>query len=75
MRTLVKNMNIGTSKELNEISKRAPAHSHQQAPVIGQLNDKLDRLSKQMDQLKSFVIDQFIEKSKNQGVKANMNKT
>jgi hypothetical protein len=75
MRTLVKNMNIGKSRKLNEISKRVPAHSHQQAPVIGQLNDKLDRLSKQMDQLKSFVIDQFIEKSKKQTVKANMNKT
>ena len=67
MKALIKNMNIGNSRKLNEISKRVPAHSHQQAPVIGQLNDKLDQLSNQVDQLKSFVIDQFIEKSKKTG--------
>jgi hypothetical protein len=62
---LIKDISIGKSKKLNETSENDPANINQQAPAFGQLNDKINRLSKQMDQLKSFVIDQFIERSKN----------
>ena len=65
MQALVKNLSIGKSKQLNQTSDDNLAKINQRDPVIAQLNDKINRLSKQLDQLKSFVIDQFIEKSKN----------
>jgi len=65
METLIKNIGIGKSEKLNQTSDNDLAKINQQNPVIGQLNDKINQMSKQLDQLKSFVIDQFIEKSKN----------
>ena len=35
-----------------------------QEDTIGELTDKINRLSKQLDQLQSFVTYEFIEKSK-----------
>ena len=64
MRALVKGVSIGTSKQLNQTSDDDLAKINRQDQVIEQLNDKINRLEKQMDQLKSFVIEQFIEKSK-----------
>jgi len=61
---LIKNMSIGKTKKLNENSNHDLARINQQ-DTMGELTDKINRLSKQLDQLKSFVIDQFIEKSKN----------
>ena len=65
METLIKNIGVGKSEKLNRISDDDLAEINQQNPIIGQLNDKINQMSKQLDQLKSFVIDQFIEKSKN----------
>ena len=65
LQALVKNIGIGTSKQLKQISDDDMAKINRQDLEIEQLNDKINRLSKQLDQLKSFVIDQFIEKSKN----------
>jgi hypothetical protein len=62
---LIKNISIGKTKNLNDNSNNDWAKINQQEPIIGELNDKINRLSKQLDQLKSFVTDQFIEKSKN----------
>ncbi len=66
--TLIKNISIGRTKKLNENSNNDLAKISQQEPIIGELNDKINRLSKQLDQLKSFVMDQFIEKSKTVGI-------
>ena len=65
METLIKNIGIGKPEKLNQTSDNDLAKSNPQDPVIEQLNDKINQMSKQLDQLKSFVIDQFIEKSKN----------
>lgn len=65
LQALVKNISIGKSKLLNQTSDDDFAKINRQDLAIEQLNDKINRLSKQLDQLKSFVIDQFIEKSKN----------
>jgi len=62
---IIKNISIGRTKKLNENSNNDLAKINQQDTIIGELNDKINRLSKQLDQLKSFVTDQFIEKSKN----------
>jgi hypothetical protein len=62
---IIKNISIGRSEKLNENSNNHLAKINQQDTIIGELNDKINRLSKQLDQLKSFVTDQFIEKSKN----------
>jgi len=67
METLIKNMGIGKQEKLNQPSGIDLVEINQPDPPIGQLNDKINQLSKQMDQLKSFVIEQFIEKSKNGG--------
>jgi len=64
LQALIKNMSIGKSKQLNETSDDDLAKINPQDPVIEQLNDKINRLSEQLEQLKSFVIEQFIEKSK-----------
>jgi len=50
LKTLVKNIGIRTSKQLNQTTDDD--------------STKINRLEKQLDQLKSFVIEQFIEKSK-----------
>ena len=65
MQALVKNISIGKSKLLNQISQDDLPKINPQHLVIEELNEKINRLSKQLDQLKSFVIDQFIKKSKN----------
>ena len=65
MQALVKQISIGASKQLNQTSDDDSSKSNRQDQVIEQLNEKINRLEKQLDQLKSFVIDQFIEKSKN----------
>jgi hypothetical protein len=65
MQALVKKISIGTSKQLNQTSDDDSSKSNRQDQVIEQLNEKINRLEKQLDQLKSFVIDQFMEKSKN----------
>jgi hypothetical protein len=65
MQALVKKLSIGTSEQLNQTSDDDSSKSNRQDQVIEQLNDKINRLEKQLDQLKSFVIDQFMEKSKN----------
>jgi hypothetical protein len=65
LKTLVKNIGIRTSKQLNQTSDEDSAKINRQDQVIEQLNDRINRLEKQLDHLKSFVIDQFIEKSKN----------
>jgi hypothetical protein len=65
LQTLVKNIGIRTSKQLNQTSVEDSAKINRQDQVIEQLNEKINRLEKQLDHLKSFVIDQFIEKSKN----------
>jgi hypothetical protein len=65
MQPLVKQISIGASKQLNQTSDDDSSKSNRQDQVIEQLNDKINRLEKQLDQLKSFVIDQFMEKSKN----------
>jgi len=65
LQALVKNIGIGKSRQLNQTSDDDLAKINRQDLVIEQLNDKINRLSKQLDQLKSFVIDQFVEKSKN----------
>jgi hypothetical protein len=65
MQALVKKISIGASKQLNQTSDDDSSKSNRQDQVIEQLNDKINRLEKQLDQLKSFVIDQFMEKSKN----------
>ena len=65
MDTLMENISIARTKKLNENSNNDLVKINQREPIIGELNDKINRLSKQLEQLKSFVIDQFIEKSKN----------
>ena len=65
LQALVKNLGIGKARQLNQTSDDDLAKINRQDLVIEQLNDKINRLSKQLDQLKSFVIDQFVEKSKN----------
>lgn len=65
MQALVKKISIGTYKQLNQTSDDDSSKSNRQDQVIEQLNDKVNRLERQLDQLKSFVIAQFIEKSKN----------
>ena len=65
MQPLVKQISIGASKQLNQTSDDDSSKSNRQDQVIEQLNEKINRLEKQLDQLKSFVIDQFMEKSKN----------
>jgi hypothetical protein len=65
IRALVKKISIGTSKQLNQYSDEDSAEINRQDQVIEQLNHKINRLEKQLDHLKSFVIDQFTEKSKN----------
>lgn len=64
LQTIVKNIGIRTSKQLNQTSDDVSDKINQQDQVIEQLNDKINRLSEHLDQLKSFVIKQFIEKSK-----------
>ena len=64
LQALIKNMSIGKSNQLNENSDDDLAKINPQDPVIEQLHDKINRLSEQLEQLKSFVIEQFIEKSK-----------
>jgi len=63
MEALIKNISTGKSKKLNQTSDNDLAKINRQDPIIEQLNYKINRLSKQLEQLKSFVIDQFIEKS------------
>jgi hypothetical protein len=65
IQTLVKNIGIRTPKQLNQTTDEDSAKINRQDQVIEQLNDKINRLEKQLDHLKSFVIEQFIEKSKN----------
>lgn len=65
MDTLIKNISIASTKKLKENSNSKWVKINQQELMIVELNDKINRLSKQLDQLKSFVVDQFIEKSKN----------
>jgi hypothetical protein len=65
METLIKNIGIGKPEKLNQTSGTDLAKINQQDPAIGQLNERINQMSKQIDQLKSFIIDQFIEKSKN----------
>lgn len=65
MQEVVNKISIGTSKQLNQTSDDDSSKRNPQDQVIEQLNDKINRLEKQMDQLKSFVIDQFVEKSNN----------
>ncbi len=66
--SLIKKISMGigrTTKKLNENLDNDRAKTNQQ-DTIGGLNDKINRLSKQLDQLKSFVTDQFVEKSRDQ---------
>ena len=70
LKTLVKNIGIRTSKQLNQTSDEDSAKINRQDQVIEQLNDRINRLEKQLDHLKSFVIDQFIEKSKAPGIES-----
>jgi hypothetical protein len=65
LQAIVKNISIGTSKQLIQTSDEDSFKGNRQDQAIEQLNDKINRLEKQLDQLKSFVIDQFMEKSKN----------
>jgi hypothetical protein len=65
METLVKNIGIGKAEKLNRTSGTDLVKINHPDPAIGQLNDRINQISKQMDQLKSFVIEQVIEKSKN----------
>jgi hypothetical protein len=65
IKEIVRNISIGTSKQLIQTSDEDSFKGNRQDQAIEQLNDKINRLEKQMDQLKSFVIDQFMEKSKN----------
>ena len=65
MHTLIKNISIARIKNLNENVNNDFAKINQQESTMGELNDKINSLSKQLDQLKSFVMHQFIEKSKN----------
>jgi hypothetical protein len=65
LQALLKNIGIKTPKQLNQTSDDDSTKISRQDQVIEQLNDKINRLERQLDQLKSFVIEQFIEKSKN----------
>jgi hypothetical protein len=65
MQVLIKNIGIEKPEKLNQISGTDPRTINQPDPAIGQLKDRINQMSKQMDQLKSFVIEQFIEKLKN----------
>jgi hypothetical protein len=65
LQAVVKNIGIRTSKQSNQASNDDSARINRQDQTIEQLNDKINRLEKQLDQLKSFVINQFMEKSKN----------
>ena len=62
MQPLIKNIGIEKPEKLNQTSGTDPDKTD---PAIGQLNDRINQMSKQMDQLRSFVIEQFVEKSKN----------
>jgi len=62
LQTLVKNISRGKYQQLNQTPNDDLAKINRQDQVIEHLNDKINRLEKQMDQLKSFVIDQFIVK-------------
>ena len=64
MKALIKNIDIEKPEKLNQTSGTDPGKINLPDPAIGQLNDRINQMSKQMDQLKSFVIEQFIEKSK-----------
>jgi len=61
----VKKISIGKSQRPNQTLNAESDTINRQDQVILALNDKIDRLEKQLDQLKSFVIEQFMAKSKN----------
>ncbi len=63
---IIKNIGMGNTTKLDENSDNDLERINQQETTIEELNSKINRLSKQLNQLKSFVTDQFVEKSKNQ---------
>jgi len=65
MQEIVKNISVVKAKQLKQTSNEDSFKSNRKDQAIEQLNDKINRLEKQLNQLKSFVIDQFMEKSKN----------
>jgi hypothetical protein len=65
LQTLVKKIGIKTSNQLNQTSNDDLTKINRQDHVIETLNERINRLEKQLDHLKSFVIEQFMEKSKN----------
>ena len=63
---IIENIGMGSTKKLNENSDNDLPEINQQETTIEELNDKINRLSKQLDRLKFFDTYQFVEISKNQ---------
>ena len=63
---ITKNIGAGSIKQPNVNSDNVWAGINQQKTTIEELNVRVNQLSKQLDQLKSFITHQFAAKYKNQ---------
>jgi len=61
---ITENIGVGSVKKTNEYSDNDPAGINQQKTTIEELNVRINQLSKQLDQLKSFVTHQLAARSK-----------
>ena len=62
---ITENIGVGSVKKTNENSDNDLAGINQQKTTIEELNVRINQLSKQLDQLKSFVTHQLAAKAKN----------
>ena len=62
---ITENIGVGSVKKTNENSDNDLAGINQQKTTIEELNVRINKLSKQLDQLKSFVTHHLAAKAKN----------
>ncbi len=63
---IIKNIGMGNNTNLQENSDNDSDKTSREDTTIEELNSRINRLSQQLDQLKSFVTYQLVAKSKNQ---------